>query len=55
LEEPDESRCFELQVGAPAGVNIIARRFVVDETIGAVLAFCTFGVSGLPNTHLFRV
>ncbi len=42
-------------VGVPAGVNIVARRFVVDETTGAVVAFCTFGVGGLPDTHLFRV
>jgi len=43
------------QVGVPSGVNIMARRFIVDETIGAVVAFCTFGVDGLPDTHLFRV
>ncbi len=43
------------ETGVPAGVNIVARRFVVDETIGAVVAFCTFGVGGLPDTHLFRV
>jgi len=43
------------QVGVPAGVNIVARRFIVDETIGAVVGFCTFGVGGLPDTHLFRV
>ncbi|HTW68159.1 MAG TPA: hypothetical protein VME17_26270 [Bryobacteraceae bacterium] len=43
------------QVGVPGGVNIVARRFIVDETIGAVVAFCTFGVGGLPDTHLFRV
>jgi hypothetical protein len=43
------------QVGVPAGVNIVARRFVVDEAMGAVVAFCTFGVGGLPDTHLFRV
>ncbi len=42
-------------VGVPAGVNIVARRFIVDETIGTVVAFCTFGVGGLPDTHLFRV
>jgi hypothetical protein len=42
-------------VGVPAGVNIVARRFVVDETTGAVVAFCTFGVGGLPDTHLFRI
>ncbi len=42
-------------VGVPAGVNIVARRFIVDPTIGAVVAFCTFGVGGIPDTHLFRL
>jgi hypothetical protein len=48
-------------VGVPSGVNIANRRFIVDETIGAVVAFCTFGAgnaaggSGAPDTHLFRV
>jgi hypothetical protein len=49
------------QVGVPSGVNISNRHFVVDETIGAVVAFCTFGAgsasggSGAPDTHMFRV
>jgi hypothetical protein len=43
------------QVGVPSGVNIVNRHFVVDETIGAVVAFCRFGVNGAPDTHLFRV
>jgi hypothetical protein len=48
-------------VGVPSGVNIANRRFVVDETIGAVVVYCTFGAgsagggSGAPDTHLFRV
>jgi hypothetical protein len=48
-------------VGVPAGVNIANRRFVVDETIGAVVVYCTFGAggpnggSGAPDTHLFRI
>ena len=48
-------------VGVPSGVNIANRHFVVDETIGSVAAFCTFGAgsanggSGAPDTHLFRV
>ena len=48
-------------VGVPSGVNIANRRFVVDATIGAVVAFCTFGAgnvnggSGAPDAHLFRV
>jgi hypothetical protein len=48
---PDDS----CQVGVPSGVNIVARRFIVDPALGAVVAFCTFGVGGLPDTHLFRV
>jgi hypothetical protein len=42
-------------VGVPSGVNIVARRFIVDEAMGAVVAFCTFGVGGLPDTHIFRL
>ena len=54
---PDDS----CEVGVPAGVNIVNRRFVVDEVIGSVVVFCTFGAggptggSGSPDTHLFRV
>jgi len=49
------------QVGVPSGVNIANRRFVVDETIGSVVVYCTFGAggpnsgSGSPDTHLFRI
>ena len=43
------------EVGVPKGVNIVARRFIADETTGAVVAFCNFGVGGLPDTHLFRM
>jgi hypothetical protein len=48
-------------VGLPSGVNIANRRFIVDETIGSVVVYCTFGAgsptggSGAPDTHLFRV
>jgi hypothetical protein len=48
-------------VGVPGGVNIANRRFVVDETIGSVVVFCTFGAgsptggSGAPDSHLFRL
>ena len=49
------SRPIAATVGVPAGVNIVARRFIVDETTGAVVVFCTFGVGGLPDTHLFRI
>lgn len=49
------------EVGVPAGVNIANRRFIVDEVLGTVAVFCTFGAggpgarSGAPDTHLFRV
>jgi hypothetical protein len=49
------------QVGVPSGVNIANRRFIVDPSIGAVVAFCTFGAgspgggSGAPDSHLFRL
>jgi len=43
-------------VGVPSGVNIANRRFVVDETIGASVALCTFGAgNGAPDSHLFRL
>jgi hypothetical protein len=54
---PDDS----CDVGVPSGVNIANRRFVVDETIGSVVVFCTFGAgsptggSGAPDSHLFRL
>ena len=54
---PDDS----CEVGVPSGVNIANRRFVVDEVIGSVVVYCTFGAgapnggSGSPDTHLFRV
>jgi hypothetical protein len=47
--------------GVPAGVNIANRRFVVDEVMGTVQVFCTFGAgspgggSGAPDSHLFRI
>jgi hypothetical protein len=49
------------EVGVPGGVNITNRRFVVDEVLGTVAVYCTFGAggpnsgSGAPDTHLFRV
>ncbi|HEX5049058.1 MAG TPA: hypothetical protein VFX89_18245 [Gammaproteobacteria bacterium] len=55
------SQSDSCEVGVPSGVNIANRRFVVDEVIGAVVAYCTFGAgaanggSGAPDTHLFRV
>ena len=56
-EKPD-STC---EVSMPSGLNIVNRRFVIDETVGAVVVFCNFGAgtadrgSGAPDSHLFRV
>jgi hypothetical protein len=36
-------------VGVPSGVNIANRRFIVDETIGSVQVFCTFGAGSPPG------
>jgi hypothetical protein len=47
--------------GVPGGVNIVNRRFVVDEILGTVSVYCTFGAggpnggSGAPDSHLFRI
>ena len=49
------------EVGVPGGVNIANRRFVVDEVMGTVTVFCTFGAggpnggSGAPDMHQFRI
>jgi hypothetical protein len=56
-ETPD-SGCHP---GVPSGVNIVNRRYIVDETLGTIAVFCTFGGgtpgggSGAPDMHLFRV
>jgi hypothetical protein len=48
-------------LGVPGGVNITNRRFVIDEVMGTVTVFCTFGAggpnggSGAPDMHLFRI
>jgi hypothetical protein len=47
--------------GVPSGVNIVNRRFVVDEVLGTVSVYCNFGAgtpnggSGAPDSHLFRI
>jgi hypothetical protein len=49
------------EVGVPGGVNIANRRFVVDEVLGTVSVYCTFGAggpgggSGAADSHVFRV
>lgn len=52
-ESPNDS----CEVGVPSGVNITGRRFVVDEVIGSVVVYCTFGAgsTGAADSHLFRV
>ena len=49
------------EVGVPGGVNISNRHFVVDEVMGTVAVYCTFGTGGpgggsaAADTHLFRI
>ncbi len=49
------------ETGVPGGVNIVNRRFVVDELLGTVSVYCTFGAgtpnggSGAADSHLFRI
>ncbi|MFB0611406.1 hypothetical protein [Aurantiacibacter poecillastricola] len=42
-------------VGVPEGVELVNRRYVVDEAKGAVNVFLEFGDNGLPDSHTFRI
>ncbi|MEY4760331.1 MAG: hypothetical protein RLZZ200_187 [Pseudomonadota bacterium] len=42
-------------VDVPDGVPIVDRRFVVDESRGAIAALVRFGRNRLPDAHLFRI
>lgn len=48
---PDDS----CDVDVPSDVKIVDRRFVVDESRGAIAALVRFGKSQLPDAHLFRI
>ncbi len=49
--EPTDS----CNIGVPSGVELKARKYVVDPVIGAVDVFLKFGESELPDSHLFRI
>jgi hypothetical protein len=43
-------------VGIPSGEDLTNRRYVIDETMGAVDVFLNFGgATGLPDSHEFRI
>ncbi|KAG2005450.1 hypothetical protein CC2G_001851 [Coprinopsis cinerea AmutBmut pab1-1] len=43
-------------MGVPAGVPLVNRRYVIDETLGAVDVFLDFnGPGGRPDSHEFRL
>ncbi|MEN7537206.1 hypothetical protein [Aurantiacibacter flavus] len=43
-------------VGVPSGVELINRRYIVDEAKGAVNVFLDFGgEDGMPDSHTFRI
>lgn len=41
--------------GVPSGVDIVDRRYVIDEAMGTVSGFSSFGASRLPDSHEFRI
>ncbi|KAF2006790.1 hypothetical protein P154DRAFT_600929 [Amniculicola lignicola CBS 123094] len=41
--------------GVPSGVPMNRRRYVIDETVGAVDVMLDFGTSAWPDTHEFRI
>jgi len=42
-------------IGMPEGVALTERRYVVDETLGAVNVLLRFGESRRPDSHTFRI
>jgi len=40
-------------VGIPSGVSLTDRRYVIDETLGAVSVFLSF--NGIPDSHEFKI
>jgi len=42
-------------VGVPSGVKLAERRYIVDESIGAVAVLLEFGNNQLPDVHAFRI
>ena len=42
-------------VGVPSGQKLVDRHYVVDEALGAVAVFLTFGANKLPDVHTFRI
>jgi hypothetical protein len=42
-------------VGVPSGTKLVDRRYIVDESLGAVTVLLSFGTNALPDAHSFRV
>jgi len=43
-------------VGIPNNIDLVNRRYVVDETLGTVDVFLAFGgATGRPDSHEFRI
>ena len=49
--EPTDS----CNIGVPEGVELVNRRYVVDEAKGAVNVILEFGDNALPDSHTFRL
>lgn len=42
--------------GVPSGVDLVNRRYLIDESLGVVSVFLNFGgPNGLPDSHEFRI
>jgi len=42
-------------VGVPSDTKLVDRRYIVDDTIGAVAVLLSFGKNQLPDVHSFRI
>jgi hypothetical protein len=42
-------------IGVPADTKLVDRRYIVDDTLGAVAVMLTFGTNQLPDVHTFRI
>lgn len=42
-------------IGVPSDTKLVDRRYIVDDTLGAVAVMLTFGNNKLPDVHSFRI
>lgn len=53
---PGEVRADDTcNVGVPSDTRLVERRYIVDESLGAVSVLLVFGKNQLPDVHTFRI